>query len=160
MEFTYQPAPDDYAAVMRSMSLRHRTYWFAIASFGAVFVLGLFMLDQMPLGWLFLLPLPLCILYIAVYLPMMWSRQARRTPKMMAEMSWQVDDQQVVIRNAQQETRMDWAKWERCVELERYFLFFLAENKRMFQFVPKRAFQSPEQLAAFRELVSRKLPVK
>jgi hypothetical protein len=157
MTFTFTPTPDDYAAVIRAMAWRHWATWAAAGGFGLAFLYGLWAAGQIPLGWLFLLPLPLMIAYQSLFVPLQWKQQARGRPKMLAETTWTVDEQQAVVANAFHETRTEWSGWRACAETGGYFILTLSTNKRLVQFIPKRAFASAEEMAAFRDLAARRI---
>jgi len=92
-----------------------------------------------------------------LFMPLQWKQQARGRPRMLAETTWTAEEQQVTIQNQFQESRMDWGAWRACDELAGYFILPLATNRRFFQFIPKRAFASAEQMAAFRDLAARRI---
>lgn len=55
------------------------------------------------------------------------------------------------------ESKPSWDAFRQVIETRADFLLCHATSKHMVQFVPKRAFESPEQEEAFRALVRSKL---
>jgi len=102
--------------------------------------------------------LPL-IVVIAVYVmvPLRIAKQVEANEQLSSQTFWIADSDQVMIRNAVTETKLDWAVFSEVIEFQEYYLFLHAANRRVFNFVPKRAFESQSQEAAFRKVFEEKL---
>jgi hypothetical protein len=53
----------------------------------------------------------------------------------------------------------DWGTFKKVEETKDYYMLVFSVNKNMLQIFPKRAFTSPEQEAAFRDLLKRHVGV-
>lgn len=155
IQFSFKPTPDDWSGVIRAVYLRQRSFWFALSLFAVVFVMGLWMALDGGMGGLFMLPLPLVAVYYLLFVPLTLRQQARGNPRMLAETTWNASEDHVVVRNAFQESQLDWGTFSRWAETDRYILLFLSTNKRMCQFIPRRAFADDAQRADFLALVGR-----
>jgi hypothetical protein len=71
------------------------------------------------------------------------------------EQAFSFTEEGIDIRHATAEAKLDWKSWIKFRENARFFLVYPAQ--RMFTIIPKRAFASPEEVDAFRELLKRKL---
>ena len=153
------PEPDDYARVMRIVYRRQKAAWVSGILLGIAFVFGLIFAGQLPLGWVFLLPLPLYIVYVSVFMPMTMRQRARSNPRMLAETSYGFGEDRISIKNQFRESELEWGALRECLETEHYFLLSMSADKPLFQFIPKRSFESADQMDAFRSLARRKVPV-
>ena len=52
------------------------------------------------------------------------------------------------------EAKSDWSGYRSYLETRELFLIFLADNPRFFLFVPKRAFDSAQELDDFRQILA------
>jgi hypothetical protein len=72
-----------------------------------------------------------------------------------AETEFTVDEDRWRMKNAHQDSAMDWSTYLGVLETRRFFLMVHTVNRNMFQIIPKRAFESPDREADFRELLKR-----
>ena len=109
--------------------------------------------------WLIVVVAPLFAAFaVFIWQPYRMKRQAEKEEQLRSEMIWEVDDTQVVITTSLAAAKMDWQVFRQVIETKTDFLLCMAASKHMVRFVPKRAFESPEQEEAFRALVRSKLP--
>jgi len=73
--------------------------------------------------------------------------------RILDEVQWLLDDTQIIIKDPHTELRVDWGTFRELVELKDYYLLVHTVNKNMFNFIPKRVFESADQEQAFCELV-------
>lgn len=103
------------------------------------FVLG-------PLEWFDVLsPAPLMVRYVFT-----------RSPKFREPTTLTFTDERIHYKTASIESTLDWSIFAELVEDDALFLL-LYKAPRSYAIIPKRAFASPEAIAAFRELVRHKL---
>jgi hypothetical protein len=161
----FTPNPGDYGRVMRAHTVRTRTVWLSLAAITIlVFLFAWSSLTQSQgrdvLLWVVVIGAPLlATLVVFVWQPMRIRRQVQKQEQFRSDTTWQVDDSQIVIKTSYAETKLDWDTFGQVMETRDDFLLVYASSKRMVQFVPKRAFESPEQEEAFRMLLQRKLRV-
>jgi hypothetical protein len=93
------------------------------------------------------------VLYTFVLSPMLIARRVRKHERLRTEVTWQFSDVDVLMSNKYSEVRIDWGTFQTVRETKEYYLLAYTVNKRVHQFIPKRAFESEEQEEAFRELL-------
>jgi hypothetical protein len=102
--------------------------------------------------------------FIGVVLLLIWSllffvvprQRFRRDPKFRDEYSLQFSDDGIQFKTAQIDALVQWSLYSKVVESERFYILVYGEN--MISVIPRRAFASAQQEAAFDELLKRKLP--
>ena len=166
IRFRYIPDAGTYSRVMRAHTLRTRGVWLTLAAITAVLLVMLVAPSLLrhqapaPASWLAAVGGPLFAGFLLfVWQPSRVKRQVQKQEQFRSETTWQVDDSQSVIQNAQSEIRLGWDNFCQAMETRTDFHLVYAANKRQIQFVPKRAFESPEQEVAFRTLLHSKLRV-
>jgi hypothetical protein len=160
VNFQYTPTKTDYVHGMRAYLIRSWRIWIAYAVFGLMFAIGicsLVVFEGTYVSWLWILLSVLFFAFQMVLAPMLLGRRVRRNERLRAEMFWQVNDEHILVKNKFAETKFDWGTFHKVLETKRYYLFIYSVNKRMFQIVPKRAFESSEQETAFRDLLKRNI---
>ncbi len=160
--FQFTPNKDDYTKVIRAYYMSDRRLWLVLALAG---IMELWLLvstlagnfGASPLVWGLLLALPVVVVYLLVWGPVRLGRRVQKNERLTCETFWQVGDDQILIKDRFAEAKLDWGTFQRVIETKSYYLLIYAVNSRAFQFVPKRAFESQERQAAFRELVKRNI---
>ncbi|MDT5063385.1 MAG: hypothetical protein QOH63_3844 [Acidobacteriota bacterium] len=102
--------------------------------------------------------------FIGVVLLLIWSllffvvprQRFRRDPKFRDEYFLQFSDDGIQFKTAQIDALVQWSLYSRVIENERFYILVYGEN--MISVIPRRAFASAQQEAAFDELLKRKLP--
>jgi hypothetical protein len=79
----------------------------------------------------------------------------KRNPKFREQYNLQFSDDGIWFRSKGLESRLDWGFYSKVWETPRFY--FLIYGKDMFTLIPKRAFSSEEQEAAFRSMLKRKI---
>jgi hypothetical protein len=102
-------------------------------------------------------PLVLLALYL-VLTPIVIASRARSRSVLFAPTQWEAGERSLRVRARQVDTEIDWRAFERLIETQRYFILALRDRRRLFLFVPKRAFASAGDEAAFRDLARRAIP--
>jgi hypothetical protein len=162
ISFQFTPAKEDYIRAARTIQMSNKRLWPILV---AMVLLELCALSAIlggrlggsPLNWMFVLPLPLVVLYIFVWGPINLGRQIEKNERFTCEVTWQADDSQILVKNKFSETKMDWGTFQRFIETKDCYYLVYTVNKQMSQFVPKRAFKSKEHEAAFREMLKRNI---
>ncbi len=162
ISFHFIPTKDDYVRGVRAFYFSDAGFKRALVIMGVVellLVVAAFAgnLGDGPLPWLFVLGLLAFPVYLLVILPINMGRQIEKNERFTAETTWELGEDQVSIKNKFSETKTDWGSFQKMVRTDDYYLLIYATNKRMFQIIPKRAFESQEQETAFREFVKQKL---
>jgi hypothetical protein len=178
LSVSFQITPEDYARAVRAFTLRQPAAVIALVLSGLLICLtGLVLLLSVVLlligrdlatgaaSPLILLPcMAIYLLFPASLLlirPFMSARQARKNPDNFAPVTWEVDDGHFRIQSARAKTELAWEVFNKVLETKRYYLLVYAVNKRVFQFVPKQAFESSELETAFRRYVEAHIgPIK
>ena len=70
-----------------------------------------------------------------------------------SEYDWSVSQEDIVISSRSAKAQPGWGLFQNFIETREYFLLIHSENKKSFQIIPKRVFQSPTEEAGFRELL-------
>ncbi len=163
MKLTYRTTKQDYIRTVRARSLTSfKRPWFLIIAplFTALWICrGSVSLAEGDLsGVIFLLAPFLIMLAIfgvfGILVPMRIGAQVQQSEnRILDEVQWLLDDTQIIIKDPHTELRVDWGTFRELVELKDYYLLVHTVNKNMFNFIPKRVFESADQEQAFCELV-------
>ena len=166
----FTPTNDDYIDSLRVFSV---TPWVSIIIVCIFIVMGIFFgitaLDPSNLTsnkyWyspyaLQFIPL---LLYWAIlfFVPMLNRMEIRSqyesNEQLTNQVSWCLDDDQIITKTKISEMRLDWSVYSKVIEFGPYYLLLQSGNKRSLSFLPKRSFESPDQEMEFRKLVERKI---
>lgn len=158
----FTPTPQDYARVTRTIYLRQPFNWifFALMALLTILIFGVAATGT-KLHLFTILLGPVAILFFAilefVVNPWMAGKRASKNERMTAEVTWEISEEQVLLKSAHVDSKTDWGHYKKVLENDEYFLF-RSSTVNMYQFLPKRACESPAQMEAFRTLVKTKLP--
>jgi hypothetical protein len=183
LEFSYTATAEDHARAIRAFTLRKPATLFLIIGFGllAAMTLCIFLgeialslaagtiqitdVTQLLNLLLSLLPCTVSYLVFPVYSlfigPYLAGQQVKKHEDKIGQITCVVDDDHVQANSLQTKNEMKWTFFSKAMESKRYYFLVYATNKRMFQFIPKRAFESPQQEADFRRYVEKAIgPIK
>jgi hypothetical protein len=179
--FTYTPIKEDYVVPLRSHWMRSPLIMLSIVVLGsmALFMLGISLLGCMTMlltgtigdeagfgilptvfsflcsGFMWLIP------GMYLWLPISAARQFEKDERFRADITWTLDDEYIRIATRFQDVKLAWSNFRQAQEFKDYYLLIIRTAGTALRPVPKRAFTSPEQEQAFRELVERKVgPIK
>ncbi len=99
----------------------------------------------------------LAILFIPSLSGQQMLNQINKIPQLLSPCTWEFDELQITSKNEVTEYKWKWVIFNQVIESENYYLFVYTVSNRFFNFIPKRAFISPEQDETFRSLVEQKL---
>lgn len=156
----FSPSRDDYLGAARDYYTHRWTFRIAFVGFVMMFVIGL--LALVALNWrplnaaLLMLFLPLYFFFLRFIVPGRVTRQLKRNPRLLAKMTWVLRDDNITLTAGQERRTIGWQTYHRAVETKGYFLLFLAANQDVFDFLPKSAVRTPDDLAALRGLLARR----
>ncbi len=151
----FTPAPQDYIKTYRFLQF-HNT--FSRITYGMIALLEVCLIASMlvPNSGTRLWPVAVGIpvfMVLAVLLPAYSvGRRAKGNEQLLAETTWEVNDAQLRVSNQFVEAKYEWGFFQGLVENKEYFYLRHSSNKRLYNFIPKRAFTSPAQMQEFREL--------
>jgi YcxB-like protein len=83
--------------------------------------------------------------------------QVHRNPRLRSETTYTFSDENIIVKDSYSELKQDWSNYQKVIDSKEYYILVLTLSKRAGRFVPRRAFESPDQEAAFRDLLKRKL---
>ncbi len=159
----FTPTPQDYVKTYRTLQFRSL---FTRIVYGALGVLGLCLLSSTlaPSAGsnVRLWPIPIAILFflaLAFMLPgYSVGRRAKGNEQLLAQTGWEVDDLQLHVSNQFVDAKYEWGFFQGLIEDKEYFYLRHSSNKRLYNFIPKRAFTSAGEMQAFRELFKKHSP--
>jgi hypothetical protein len=178
LEFSYTVTGEDHARAIRAFTLRQPMYLALIGGFGLLTVmmlclfLGIIVLSLMgdelatdPASFACVVPCFVTYLLIPAYLlilgPYLAGQKFKKYQDRVGQVTWVIDDNRVKIDSSQMKSETDWQVFSKAMETKGYYFLIYTMNKRVFQFVPKRAFESPQQEADFRRYVEKNIgPIK
>jgi hypothetical protein len=158
LRFKY--SEEEYAAATR-LYLGHSTdliirlaalFFYSIACI-ALFIWLDFATGLIP-WFIFAGSLPLVIAFLLVFV--VPRQRFRSDPKFADEYLLQFSDEGIHFKTAQVDALLQWSLYNKVLENERFYI--LVYGKNMISVIPKRAFTSAEQEAAFSEMLRRNLP--
>jgi len=151
----YSPTTDDHVKGMRTFMLhiaRMRVLFLVFALAFLAGVLLLFISDTLTIAAVVLIGLfPILAFTLFVFSPMMLRRRVERDRRLRAERIWELNDDQITIKNKFAEVSFEWSAFNVVKETSEQYVFIAGT----FVFLPKRAFESKEQESEFRDLVKR-----
>lgn len=156
----FTPTTQDYVKTYRTLQFRSP---FTRLVYGVLAALELCMLASILLPgfgsntrlWPVAIAVPIFIA-LAVILPgTSIGNNAQHNERMLADITWEMDDMQLRMANRFTKTKYDWDSFTGLIENGEYFFLRHSANKRLYNFIPKRAFASEAQMAAFRDLARR-----
>ncbi len=157
LHFRYTEA--EFVAATRLYMLRVRELRLRLAALagllltcsgGLMLLAGVF--SSLP-PWLFCGLALVALLYSTFYVAP--RRAFGRDPRMQDDFDWQFSEQGIVQKTSHSEATLKWELFTRVVADRRFYL--LAYGKHMFVPIPRRAFATPAQEAAFVGLLRRKI---
>ncbi len=172
LDLSFTLTHEDYSRVIRAFTLRQPLSLILIVVFslmagltmcvglGAV-VLNLAGRELItgtcsPLFLLVCIGVPLFLPFHTLFLrPYLAGQQIKKHEDKLKQITWVMDDYHLHVASVQTKSEVEWAIFHKAMETKQYYLLVHAMNKHMFQFVPKRAFESPEQEAIFRRYVEK-----
>jgi hypothetical protein len=96
------------------------------------------------------------LLYPYFITPLIIGSKLDKNQGLLRESVWTFTDKEILVKAEGKESRLDWSAIHEFIETKDYFLLVHSGNKRIFQVVPKRAFESTEVEKRFRELLGTK----
>jgi hypothetical protein len=157
LTFQFTPAKKDYAQAVRALGLRDRRTGLTLGVMclvTAFAVYSLLMEGSADLRFLpFLLVVPLAVVYLLLWVPARVARQAMKDHRLSSEQTWHIDDEGIRVSLPTGETRLPWGAFARIFETKSQYLLLYAANRRLVQFVPKRALAVAGQEPDFRALM-------
>jgi hypothetical protein len=182
LEFSYTATADDHVRAIRAYTLRRPEILPLFILLGIVFlfiiciVLGSIVLTllgetqvtdiavllKLLSGFLpctlFCLALPAYLLYIGPYLT---GQRFKKHEDKVGLITYVLDDEHIRIDSSLTKSETAWNIFSKAIETKEYYLLVHTMNKRMIQFIPKRAFETPQQEADFRRYVEKNIgPIK
>ncbi len=159
----FTPTEQDYVRAARALSMKRGSLWISVGMMvlleGCLLATLLTSSGPVPLeSWLFLLFPPLMLGALFFGLPYWSARHTKGNERALAETTWDMTDDGVVMKNRFAESKLDWGSFSGLSENRDFFFLQLAANKRLYHFIPKRALPGAEQLAQFRLFVTQHIP--
>lgn len=159
INFVFTPTKTDYVKSMQSYYSRQKSVW-SIATFLGIICLctiSYTVSRGVGIGIGLLIPILVFAFYLlSLFLiqPLLLGRQIDANERLRTETEWVVNESEIlVISRPHTETKYDWGSFCEFIETKDYFLILHSINKRMFQVVPRRAFQSSDQENEFRAML-------
>ncbi len=165
----FTPTEQDYVRAARALSMKRGSLWISVGMMvlleGCLLSTLLTSSEPVPAGsWLFLLFPPLMLVALFFGLPFWSTRHIKGNEHALAETTWDLADDGVVMKNRFAESKLDWSSFSGISENKDFFFLQLATNKRLHHFIPKRALPGAEEQAQFRTFVTqhilRRVPAK
>jgi hypothetical protein len=163
IRFSFTPTIDDYLRALRAYLKGQKSTWITISAMGLAFLFGLYMAftpsggvprNPVLIATLLILP-PVLLVIMYVVLPWNIARRAQRNERLVAPTTWEIKDDSLVIANKFNVSKVEAAMFGRITETATHYLLHYRGNQRFYQIVPKRAFESRAQEAAFRQWLRR-----
>jgi hypothetical protein len=102
--------------------------------------------------------LPAYLLLLAPYLA---KRRIKKHKDMFGFTAWIMDEEHLTIVSPKSRNEVEWSVFKKVIETKTYYFVVYTMNKNVSQFIPKAAFESPDQEARFREYIERHVgPIK
>lgn len=112
------------------------------------------------IGMIISVLLTLLIVIIILFNPYMLAQRLRKSLEASGENVYEFTDDFVSIKDSTTELTQQWSVYSKAIATDDYYILTFTLNRIAGRFIPRRAFESSEQEAAFRELLARKLNFK
>ncbi len=157
----FTPSQGDYQKAIRAYLKRKPITWIAPAFFLGSIVLYLIYLPKnitpqtcSPVVMVIML-VPILLVYQWVWVPLRLGHKVWQHDRFRSETVWRISDDKIWVKNQYVESKFDWGMFCKVIETRDLYLLIYTVNKKTFQFIPRRAFESEEQESSFRHLVQR-----
>ncbi len=102
------------------------------------------------------------LILIAIFgvVPLLLVWRVSRQELLRSETTYQFSDEGIFAKDGDSELKQDWKYYQGVLATKGHYILRSAVNKNIGRFVPRRAFESPEQETAFRDLLKSKLKFK
>jgi hypothetical protein len=151
----YSPTTDDHVQGMRTFMLHIARLRVLLIIFALAFVVGIFLIifsDTLVSAGVVMVGLfPIMAIFLFFISPQALRRRVRRDRRLTAERVWELNDDQISIKNNFAEVILEWSAFNVVKETQEQYVFMAGT----FVFLPKRAFKTKEQEAEFRDMVKR-----
>ncbi len=154
----FTPTPRDYVTTYRALQFRSlfsRIVYVGMGLLELCLIASLFIPGFDPRFWPMAVAIPIFITLAVVWPAYSVGQRAKGNERMLAPITWELSDTGLRMTNGFTEAKYDWGSFQALVEKKDYFLLRHTTNQRLYNFIPKRAFSSAEQMAAFGEMVDR-----
>jgi hypothetical protein len=153
----FTPTPDDYARTVTMMTLRRWPVRIFTAVMAAAPLGGMYLLlsggETQSYVALYFLLIPLVYFAFIFWLnPTSTKRKIVASERLRSPSTWVVGTRTLTIKNAYKEHKLAWRDFSPLVEHRQYFLLPYRDKPRVYHFLPRRVFETPEQEQAFLEL--------
>ena len=159
IKIKYQLTKKDYVVGLRLFNTKTPLAWVAYLIVGAVltyFALTMRTQDTF-LTLIIILAIPLMALNTFVLRPYSYGQQASKDENLTASIRMTIAEDGIGIYRMHKNQQIDWKNFEELIEGKDYFLLKTVLHRNSFDIIPKRAFETPEEEDAFRELATRKI---
>jgi hypothetical protein len=109
-------------------------------------------------GLLFVILVIAAMIYGYIIGPAIAVRRFDRDPGSGKGAVWNINADEIILQSGGTETRFDWSQFRDFMEGGQTFLLLKSDSRRSFQIIPKRVFETPEQIDGFRQLLKSKFP--
>lgn len=166
ISFGFTPTGEDYR---KSFMAYYRANWIPSILFpGYILLVGVFLFiagsygtsgfgSTLYFGVLFAFVAVFYVLFVFVINPRLIAARAVKDERMSSPVQYEVTNEQIAVRTGFSEIKTDWGHFQMVIDGKEIILLLHHANARMFQFIPKRAFASPDDERAFVELARRKV---
>ncbi|NTV38069.1 MAG: YcxB family protein [Anaerolineales bacterium] len=163
MTIRFTPTAQDYVGITRALYARQPGNWVFLSLLVVLSAFSIYLEEISASQNLFILLLPPVSLLFFIVMgfgvrPWQAGNRAKKNERMTAEVTWEANDEFIILKTVHSESKTDWGNYKKAFENDEFLFFNLSTVKNYYQFLPKRAFESPAQLEAFRTLVKSKLP--
>jgi hypothetical protein len=158
----YTPDQVDYVQVLRIFFLRQTGIRVSLGFLAVAFAVILFSVatQSTPITFfeiLWLLLPPIFVVYILYWQPRSMAKRAIANEQLAAETTWLVSDEGIAISSSFGSNLLEWGMLTKLITSKDYYLLVFKTEKNFFRFLPRRAFESPQQDDLFLEQVNNHL---
>ena len=151
---------EEYIAATRLYLTGSRSFLIRLVLSSIFVAVGIFLVSLLQMDTL----ISFLLTFIGVVLLLIWAllffvvprQRFRRDPKFRDEYTLQFSDDGIQFKTAQIDALVQWSLYSKVIKSERFYMMVYGQN--MISVIPRRAFASAQQDAAFDELLKRKLP--
>lgn len=98
------------------------------------------------------------ILYIILIAPQKTSDRMDKAGMLNQPITYEISETGVTNRTEISTSQMGWKKFQKLIETKHHFLLILTQNAQMFLYIPKRVFETENDMNWFRKVITSHIP--
>lgn len=158
----FTPSVEDYLKTYRAFMLTDPRNWIFTGVSIVLFVWIFFAIQNGEFGeglptWFSLVVFAITLAGIFLFPLQRLKNQVRKHDGFTSTVTWEITDRNLFIKSPFKDSTFYWNDFGKVRELKEYYLLFSSENRRLYYFLPKNAFDTLAEQQAFSQFIKEKI---